>query len=488
MGGVRLWGAVREMNAVETMFWRGDTSAGMGANQLGVILLDRIPDWDRLVARHQWVSRMAPLLRRRPVEPPLRLGRLFWVDDPTFEVDRHLRRVRLPSPGTSRQLLNLAQSMSMTPFFRGWPLWEAVLVEGVNGHGAAYLLKIHHSVTDGTGAAQLLSLLVDANADPHDTKLLPPIPPDVARSRLLLWGGRMSRSLGLVPSGARRLWARRAPARRAGHNGRPVGRRRLPNPRVALSTLKSFAYATLLPSVPPSPLLAGRTRRARFEVLDVPFQALKAAGKAAGGTFNDAYLAALAGAFDRYHQRFGVALDGLPALLPISVRPLGAAGGNHLASTRLVLPVARHTPEERIRLIHECVAAVRGGATLHALSVVSRPLTPLPPSWVGWVTTQMFRGNDLLASNFPGIPDEIHLAGARVTEIYPFPPLLRGAAGIALTTYQGRAHLGINLDHGAVTEPDVFLSCLREGFDEVLRSAPPGAASPEETSAVSRNH
>lgn len=484
LDGVRMWGAVREMNAVETMFWRGDTSAGVDANLVGVVVLDRVPEWDRLVARHRWISGVAPLLRRRPVEPPLRLGRPFWADDPTFEVDRHLHRARLPSPGTWRQLLDLAQAWSMTPFHRAWPLWQAVLVEGVNGHGAAYLLKMHHSLTDGTGAAQLMSLLVDVDADLEDSRLLRPLVPEAARGGLLLSVGRLSRLLGRACSGARGMWARHASARRAGHDGRPPERGRLPNARAVLSLAKSFAHATLLPSVPSSPLLARRNHRARFEVLDVPFDALKAAGAAAGGTANDAYLAALACAFERYHRRFGVALDVLPALLPISVRRPGAAGGNHLASTRLVLPVDRRTPAERVRLVHDSVAAVRGGATLHALSVVSRPITPLPPSWVGQITAQMFRGNDLLASNFPGLPHEVHLAGARVTAFYPYPPLLRGAASIALTTYQGRAHLGVNLDSAAVTEPDVFLACLREGFDEVIRSVPSGDPAAEDALAV----
>ncbi|QTR03086.1 DUF1298 domain-containing protein, partial [Saccharothrix algeriensis] len=272
------------------------------------------------------------------------------------------------------------------------------------------------------------------------------------------------------------------------HNGgarRPVRARDL---RSLPPTLLALARATVLPSIPPSPLLAGRSGRARYEMFDVPFEALKAAGKAAGGTFNDAYLAALAGGFDRYHRRFGTPVEAVPALLPISVRrPGSVAGGNHLASSRFVLPTGEQTPAPRVRLTHDRVAAVRGGPTLHALALLSRPITPLPPTWVARITTQLFRGNDLLASNFAGIGRRIHLAGAKVTAIQPYAPLLRGAAAIALVSYRDKACLGITLDSGAVTEPDLFVACLREGFDEVIALPAAGRATAERQRAAARD-
>ncbi|MEV6823364.1 wax ester/triacylglycerol synthase domain-containing protein [Amycolatopsis sp. NPDC051102] len=478
------WGAVREMNPVETMFWRVDTSAGVEANLVGLLLLDRAPDWERLVGRHQWVSRVAPLLRKRPVEPPLRWGRPFWGDDPAFDVTNHLSRVRLPAPGSHRQLLDFAQALSMSPFSPARPLWEAVLVEGVDGHGAAYLLKIHHSLTDGTGASQLVYLLVDDEAEPAEEKLLPPVAATRrSGNRLLLAAGRFAGIFGRLLRASWKVRLAAAPAvTSAQRNGAVRRPRRLPHAAELLAMAKSFAHATVLPSAPPAPLLAGRSRYARFDVLDIPFDALRAAGKAAGGTFNDAYLAGVAGAFDRYHQRFGLALKVLPALLPISVRRPGAVpGGNHLASTRLVLPVGGHTPAERVRLVHDAVTAVREGPTLHALSLLSRPLTPLPPSLVGRVAKEMFRDNDLLASNFAGIPQMVHLAGAKVVAIHPYAPLLRGAVSVALVSYLDRAQMGVNLDTGAITEPEAFLRCLRESFDEVLglASAPePARAEP----------
>ena len=464
------WGAVREMNAVETMFWRVDTSAGVEANVVGLLLLDCVPDWERLVDRHQWVGRVAPLLRKRIVEPPLRMGRPFWVDDPGFEVTHHLRRVRLPSPGSHRQLLDFAQALSMSPFSPARPLWEAVLVEGVDGHGAAYLLKLHHSLTDGAGASQLIYLLTDTEAEPAEERLLPPVTENGSPGdRIRLVAGRFARTVGRLLQTSWKVRGVTPAVNRALHNGTASRKKRLPDAAGLLTMAKSFAHATVLPSAPPAPLLAGRSRFAYFDVVDVPFDALKTAGKALGGTFNDAYLAALAGAFDRYHQCFGLALDVLPTLLPISVRLPGAIpGGNHLASTRLVLPVGGRSPAERMRLIHDAVATVRGGPTLHALSILSRPITPLPPAVVGRIAKEMVRDNDLMASNFAGIPRTVYLTGAKVVAIHPYAPLLRGAVSVALVSYMDRAQMGVNLDTGAITEPDVFVRCLRESFDEVI--------------------
>ena len=80
-----------------------------------VYLLDSAPDWDRLVAAHDWASRLVPRFRQRVVEPPLGLGAPTWVVDAEFDLGYHVRRVRLPEPGTLRQLLDLAQATRWRP-------------------------------------------------------------------------------------------------------------------------------------------------------------------------------------------------------------------------------------------------------------------------------------------------------------------------------------------------------------------------------------
>lgn len=462
-----VWRSPTEMNALETLFWRSENHPGMRSNMLGVFVLDRCPDWERLVHRHEWSTRVVPRLRHRVLEPPMRLGRPFWVVDRTFDVRNHIRRVRLPAPGTMRELLDLAESVGSAALSPERPLWEATLVEGLDdgrGGKAAYLLKLHHSISDGMGAAQLITVLMESAATSAPDPLLPPAPQPRSVPPTALLAGRVVRQFVTLLSAAAR-----ATGRVAGQ--RPAGRRRPPRPVVHRFTgrIAGFARATLVPPVSASPLLRDRSRAVRFDALEFPLSDMRTAGKAAGGTLNDAFMAGLMGGFARYHRKFGIRLHSVPLVVPISVRRReDLPAGNRLASTRLAMPVADLTPAELIAESRRRVAAVRTRTTLRALDLLSRPLTPLPGPLVRFVFAQMFRGNDLIATNFPGVSFPLRLAGARVLRVCPLPPLLRGATSIALTTYQNTCHLGITLDTGAFTEPDVFVTCLRDSFEEIL--------------------
>ncbi|MBB5957175.1 WS/DGAT/MGAT family acyltransferase [Saccharothrix tamanrassetensis] len=472
-----VWRSPTEMNALETLFWRSENHPGMRSSMLGVLVLDRCPDWDRLVARHEWATRIVPRLRHRVLEPPMRLGRPFWVVDRTFDVRNHLRRVRLPTPGTTRQLLDFAQTAATAALAPERPLWEVTLVEGLDDGfdgKAAYLLKVHHSISDGIGVAQLITVLTDSPAEHDADPLLPPAPRPGPRSATALLAGRLGRQF------TRPVLA----AARAGRRARvppPVRPRRWSPPSAHRITqwVAAFARATLVPPAPASPLLRERSRAVHFDAVDIPVRSLREAGKAGGGTMNDAFVAGLMGGFERYHHRFGLSLESVPLLVPISVRTRhDLPAGNRLASTRLAIPVAGLDAAERVAEVHRRIAAVRSRTTLQALDALSRPITPFPGPLIRFVFTQMFRGNDLIATNFPGVQAELRLAGARVLRASPFAPLLRGATSIALTTYRDTCRIGITLDTGAFTEPDVFVACLRESFAEIVALAPGRTASP----------
>ncbi|MDQ3850977.1 MAG: hypothetical protein M3296_10245, partial [Actinomycetota bacterium] len=154
-----LWAPSRSMSPFEALMWRIEADPRLRSTITVVYLLDCAPDWERLVAAHEWASRLVPRARQRVVEPPLGLGMPTWVVDDEFDLSFHLRRVRLPEPGTLRQLLDLVQAEAMASFDRSRPPWRASLVEGVEGERSAYVMKLHHSVTDGQGGTQLIGLL-----------------------------------------------------------------------------------------------------------------------------------------------------------------------------------------------------------------------------------------------------------------------------------------------------------------------------------------
>jgi hypothetical protein len=226
------------------------------------------------------------------------------------------------------------------------------------------------------------------------------------------------------------------------------------------------------PPVAPSPLLARRSRSWRFDALDVPLDELKAAGKAAGGSLNDAYVAALLGGFRRYHERLGEPIAELPMAMPISMRkgdhPMG---GNRFAGARLAAPVGEEDPAERIRLMHEFVLTAREEPALDVFGVLAPALNRLPVSLVARAYAAQTTNLDLQASNVAGLPYTAYIAGARIERMLPFGPLPGCAVMATLLSYAGTCCIGLNSDPAAVSDPELFVDSVSEGIDEVLALA-----------------
>ncbi|MEV6905904.1 wax ester/triacylglycerol synthase domain-containing protein [Amycolatopsis sp. NPDC051071] len=464
------WDRPLALSAMDTMFWRTDPQPGMRFNLLAVELLDHAPDWHRLVARHEQLSHTVARLRLRINEPPLRLGRYRLGVDSSFDIHRHLRRIQLPAPGTVRQLLDFAQSWVTSPFDPHRPLWEAMVVEGLHDNQAAYLFKVHHSIVDGLGAAQIMFTLHDTTAEPGP---ITPPPPATAPDH----GPPFARLYG---------WLRQRRNRIPRSETTAPPRHRAPSWRAIATGLRAVARATVLPAATSSSLLAHRDGYPRMELFEIPLNRLKKAGRAADGSLNDIYLAILAGAFDRYHQTHGQSLRSVPAMVPISTRrPDSAPGGNHVTIAKLALPAAGHGPAERVAIIRRTVTDLRAGPTTRAEDLLARVLTLLPVSVTRCAATLIFRGNDLTASNFPGSPTEVYLAGTKVIAFHPFLPLLRSAVTTVMTSYQDKLQVGINLDTAAIPQPEVFMKCLRDSLSEALDLRPthltPTTQSPDDT-------
>ena len=165
------------MRASDAFSWYMERDPALRSTVVAAIWLDRPPDWDVLVARVDRISRSVPSLRQRVVESLFRLTAPRWTYDPHFDLSWRLRRVRAPSPRTRVAVLELARQSAMDAFDRDRPLWELTLVEGIKGGRAALILKMHHSLSDGVGGMQMLTLLCDLQRDPPDLGEMPPAPP-----------------------------------------------------------------------------------------------------------------------------------------------------------------------------------------------------------------------------------------------------------------------------------------------------------------------
>jgi hypothetical protein len=218
-----------------------------------------------------------------------------------------------------------------------------------------------------------------------------------------------------------------------------------------------------------SPLFASRTVGSRFFTLDIELADLRAAAKAANGSLNDAFLAAVLGAARLYHERAGVMVDTIPVAMPVNTRkendPLG---GNRFAGARLPGPLSETDPAERIRIIRDLVLEVRDEPALGFLDYLSPTLTKLPTSAIIELSASITSASDLQISNIKGLGHSVSLAGQRVLGMYPLGPRPGVAAMVAMISYDGVCCLGLNVDPGLFPDITVLEECLTEGFDEVL--------------------
>ena len=458
------WGAEERMSETETLMWRSERHPRLSSTICSLMILDRAPDWDRFLAAHEWATELVPRCRQRVLDPLLPVGPPAWITDEAFRLEHHVRRTRLPGAGTMAQLLELAQTQALTPFDRTRPLWEGTLVEGLEDGRAAYLLKLHHSLTDGLGGIQLMALV--QSRTPEHTADKPTAEPRESSYPTDRWGlttAVVREQIAELPGRALRsaVLGTRVLASRGGAISEAV--------RYASSLRRTLAS----PPAPPSPLLAGRRGTSwRFEVLECPLDDLKKAAKAAHGSLNDAYVAALLGGLRRYHERHGVELDDLSMVMPVSLRKADdPMGGNKFAGAYFAAPVGIADPAERIAVLRGMVLTMRVEPALDTLSLVA-PLLNRVPSRVGQLAFDLVgSAAELSASNMPGVPHAVYMAGARVERVFPFGPLPGVAIMAAMVSHDGTCCIGLNIDNDAVEDPDVLRECMVEGLAEVLSLA-----------------
>jgi HAD superfamily hydrolase (TIGR01490 family) len=456
-GAIAAWGAVTEMNPLETAMWRAEAAdPRLRANVTLLEILDHAPDWERFLAAHEWGSRMVPRIRQRIVEPALGVGAPRWVTVDSLDVEQHVRRLALPGAASHAQLLDAVTAFAAEPLPRDRPLWRAMLVEGLDGGRAAYVVVTHHSVTDGLGAVQLMSLLHSRTAEHDPERPEPPVPlPTEAPSTVRMLAEQVGET---VPALFGRLT-------------RPL-RRPLTTAAEGVAAARSLGEA-FAPSPSGSPLLRERSGTWHFETVDVELAALKAGAKAAGGSVNDGFLAAVLGAFRYYHQHLGaVGVETIPIGIPISLRREDdPQGGNQFTGARFDGSLLQDDPVERIRSVRQFVLGARAGTGNDAAAVLAPALAWIPAPVLGALSGRMTAANDVQASNVPGIAHAAYIAGARIERMYPFGPLPGCGAMITMISHDGTCCIGLNLDTAAVTEPAVLVRGLESALAEVTALA-----------------
>ncbi|MBX3285779.1 MAG: DUF1298 domain-containing protein [Actinobacteria bacterium] len=456
------------MSDSDALMWTIEKDPMLRSTITAVSMLDRAPDPERLRHLLERGTRLVPRMRQRVRGNPLSVAPPRWEFDPHFDLDYHLRWVGASGEKDLRSVLDLAEPMAMQGFDRARPLWEMVVVTDLADGGAALVMKIHHAITDGVGAVQIALVLFELEQDAPLAAM--PEAPEVtvmgqAQRFVDAFEHERRRNLGI----AKRL-PEVATTSASAVVTDPVG-----TARKVGETLASVARLAAPANVPLSPLMATRSLSVHLDTITLSLTEAKAAAKVAGGRLNDAFLAATAAGLRRYHEEMGSPIEAVRVSVPINLRGEGEgdATGNNFAPARFHLPVAEEDPVVAMATMRALVAEQRAEPALSMVEPLARILNRLPTS----VTTGFFgaalKGIDLVASNVPGAPIELFTAGARIRSMFALGPLAGSAVNVTLLSYLDQVHIGVNLDPAAVTEPERFLRCYQEGWDEILAAGRP---------------
>lgn len=451
----------RKMSDAEGLMWRLEKDPHLSSTFAAVSVVDRPPDFDRLLARMERAVHFVERLGQRVQPAPVNLTAPTWVPDINFDLRYHVRHIALPKPGTMRQLLDLASLIACDPFDRTRPLWQFVVVDGLRGGKSALIEKLHHTITDGEGSVKLSLQFLDFERDAPEP---PPLdmteladreeaPADSNNDVLRdLLAGSLRMPLGLL---------RQIKDLLSDPTGIPeAGSAAADTVRGVMSQLSDTEQAR-------SPLWTQRSLKRRMEVLRAPFGDTKDAAKRLGGTLNTAFLTAAAEAAGRYHQRMGSPVEELRASMAISTRSEGS-GSNAFSLARMLVPTSDMPIAERFTWIQAAAGAARESNATASLETLAAVASTLPTSLITRLARQQSQTIDFATSNVRGAPVPLYIAGAKILENYAVGPLGGVAFNLTLLSYNHSLDMGVNIDAAAVTEPELLRECLEQAFADLV--------------------
>jgi diacylglycerol O-acyltransferase len=450
------------MSDADALMWNIEKDPLLRSTIVTVMVLDGPIDPARLRRRLDRVSRVIPRLRQHVRGHALSVAPPRWDVDRNFDLDYHVRFMRVVGSGTLRQVFEIAEPIAMQGFDRARPLWEFTLIEGLEGDRSALTTKIHHSITDGVGGVKLLMEMLDLDRDAGE----PPMP-IAPKAEPVTESRRMADAMSYE---GRRQFATFTQA--LGSAAQQIGRARTDPLGVgvdALSTAGSIVRMVSPTTEPLSTLMTDRSLSMHFDTLQVPLEPMKKASKLVGGRLNDSFVGAIAGGLARYHREMGTDVDQLRMTMPINVRSDATANlaGNQFAPARFAVPVGITDPIARMNAVRELMEAQRREPALALTDMLAGLLNRLPVTATTGIFGAMLRGIDFITSNVPGPPVPVYLTGARLERLIAFGPMTGAATNITLLSYLGDLNIGINTDPVAVTDRELFVDCLRDGFEEI---------------------
>jgi len=388
-----------------------------------------------MAERIRKIPRCTQVLRTQPFD----LGAPKWVDDPGFDVARHVRRVALPRPGGDAELFQLVADALERRLDRDRPLWECWVIEGLRGNRWAILMKIHHCMADGISATRILARLCDEIGDDVFAR---PVPRPIRSVR-------PHRHLRPVPQSA------------------PPGGPVYDLWRAATAVTRTLGGAAelvagLLRPAGVSSLVGPVSTTRRYYAVRVPFASVEQVCRKFGVTINDVALTAITEGFRSVllHRGDQPRADSLRTLVPVSVRAPDTVDqpDNRISVMLPYLPVDLDDPIEQLQVVHSRLTRAKHSGQRQAGSTVASAANYIPyilSSFAIRLLTRMpQRGIVTLATNVQGPCRPLRMMDRTVAGLLPIPPIaLQLRTGIAVLSYAEDLVFGITADYSAV--PDV---------------------------------
>jgi WS/DGAT/MGAT family acyltransferase len=410
---------------------------------------------------------LVPRYRQKLSIPPLETGRPLWVDDPSFNIEYHVRQTALPRPGHENQLLRLAARIFSQQLDRSKPLWEMWLVEGVEGDRFALISKTHHALIDGISGVDLAQVMFD----------LSPVPSQIEHPDQPWQPAPEPTGMELVASGA--LGAVRTGLRTATRAINVLAR-----PQAALSEARQAAegvgeivWAGLNPA-PETPLNVPIGPHRRFYAVRSELADFKTVKDAFGGTVNDVVLATVSGALRGWLRSRGVRTEGLElrALVPVSIRAPHEQNtlGNRIAVMRGPLPVYIEDPVTRLRAVKHAMDGLKESKQAVGAEVLAGVQSFAPPTILAQASRLNFstRLFNLIVTNVPGPQFPLYVLGREMQDVFPVAFLPKDhALAIAIMSYNGKMNFGLLGDYDAMPDIDTIGEGIEASLAELVALA-----------------
>jgi diacylglycerol O-acyltransferase len=452
-----------------TFWW---TDSPMQPTTMAMLLvLDRTPEWARLRHALERAVVAVPRLRRRVVDAPLGVTLPHWEDDPTFNLDYHLRRHALGGAHDVTELFREIAPAYETPFDRSRPLWEARLYEGLADGGSALFFKLHHAVADGVGGNAIFGAMTDWDRGPAEERAAPPLggqkgpwhEPALAERLFDAVRDRVELDLARARSVAQ------AVADTVMHPSR------VPE---ALAVLSSLREVLVFDSGSPLKQRGAFGRARRLVGMALPFEDVRRIRHALHGSMIDVILSIMALAMGTWYRAQGMhQVRELMTLVPVNLRrpeewTEKADVGNVATGILVPLPIALAGPLETFREVRARMEVKKADPASGATPLLAEVLSVLGRQLVTWMGEATFGAVDFIVTNVPGILATRYLAGAEITAAYPFAPVaLRSPASIALYGYRDRLFIGIDADETVMPDVEAFQGMIADGFARLAAAA-----------------